>query len=232
MSLRSLIACLVFFVGSLQAAVVDFEGFPPSNPNQGDYYASMNTAGFILTKGNGWLVSIDDRATNIPDSGSVAVLVEGGNDASFTLAAELGEIFDLQSFRASEGRNVQSGNFADYASAGIRVIGYFAAGSTISTDLNFDLIAGNNSISDFQLFSLLGYTALSSVEFIAYGNAVGPRPYSYGHSFGIDDINLAVGSSAAVVSEPSTLPLAASVLLCMCLVTRRKSTPSQLPLRQ
>lgn len=217
-------ATLAFLTSTAGAAPVSFEGYPPSNVNQGDYYASMTEAGFVLTRGNGWLVSISDTATNIPDSGSIAVLVEGGNNASFTLAAELGGMFDLQSFRGSEGRNIQSGNFADYASSGLRVIGYFAAGGSISTDFNFDLIAGNNSATDFQFFSLLGYSGLSSVEFVAYGNAAGPRPYSYGHSFGIDDINVNLFGASSTVPVPGTLPLVATVLACLWIRSVRRSS--------
>ena len=227
MTSKHFLAALALFAGSVNGAMIDFEGFPPSNVNQGDYYAALNISGFVLTKGNGWLVSINDVATNIPDSGSVAVLVEGGNNASFTLAAEFGGMFDLQNFRASEGRNIQSGNFADYASSGMTVTGYFAAGGSISTDLDFDLIAGNNSATDFQLFSLLGYSGLSSVEFVGYGNAAGPRPYSVGHSFGIDDINVTLLGASSSVPEPSTLPLVSTVLACMCLLLRKNSRPFQ-----
>ena len=88
--------CLLplLFIGASKAAVINFES------------GSINQDNFEISSISGTLRIFNNEF--VPDSGSNALLVNGGSPASFELSHANNNLFDLFSFSASEGRNIDT----------------------------------------------------------------------------------------------------------------------------
>ncbi len=189
---KHIFICLTLFgiTGMTNAAVIDFEA------------NSLVEDGFQISSISGTLSFLNNL--NVPDSGSEALLINFGSPASFQLTSTTGNKFDLFDFQSSEGRNISTGFFPRFGSTGITVTGFFELGGNIVSSFNLDQIAEENSLLDFQLFTLSGFQNLSSVTFTAFGG-------SSGFSFGIDDIT--VSESVSSVPVPAAVWLFGSGLI-------------------
>ena len=211
----AVLAMLAICDGDLvQADLVSFEdiatprNFNVQNPTfvSGNY--SFTQAGTGVSSFHA--VARDDQS-NIPNRGSNTYIGDGGAPASIVMVESNGASFDLISVFAAEGRNTNTGYF-DFSSRSIDVLGTFAAGGTISANLNLDLFAQEDDSNDFELFTFVGFEQLSSVQFTGVGG-----PYN-GHSFALDDINVV----STAVPELGSFALFATGLIGLGFNRRRR----------
>ncbi len=208
-----------FLAPSAQATTLDFEEFAGGGfATRG---TSISTQGYLLSATVGDFNSYPvGTVPGVPESGSTSILngrsparPAGSGGASFTLTRDGGLAFSLSSLAASEGRN--AGAFERFGSDGITVAGILLSGGVVSQTLTFDGIAGDNGATDFQIFALTGFDAISSVSFTGFGRLLD------GYSFGIDDIVVA-DAVVSPVPLPAGLPLLLAGLGVMALAGRRK----------
>lgn len=187
------------------ATLIDFNTNPTNTLTS---YASIVEDGFLLRARSGYLSFFN--GDNIPDSGSPALLVNAGSPAAFSLERFDGGVFNLNSFLAAEGRNINSGFFPQFGATSVLVVGNLFGGGTLTSLFNMDSIA-DNSLNDFQRFTLVGFNNLISATFTAVG---GESAYS----FNVDEINV---STANEVPEPTSTALLGLALAGLYAARRR-----------
>jgi hypothetical protein len=220
-SLSVLALLLSVFAPPASAAVITFESLP-TNPNGGvpvgspivDQGFQLSTLGMSNFAGfqEGW--QNNRGASNGTTSLRVASNI---NSAGFRLAATDSSAFDIQSMDLGE--LFRPGDFAFAGNARtVTFTGMFAAGGTISTTFNLDLLAdGPGGISDFQHLAFT--SAWSGLSFLDV--AVSNPTTIYGVHLLVD--NITVNESRASVPEPTTAALMGLGLLGT-LVRRRRAT--------
>ena len=212
---KSVYPALIAVLLSPMAANADFIDFEEFNPpinnliNLGTTDFSSN--GYNFTNINGIFLIVDNGQSNVPNTGSNTLIMDGGNPASFVLSESSGAAFDLDSLLALESRNTTTG-FFQYSSTAIDVLGTFAGGGTVFTTIVLDLFAQENNLLDAQAVTFSGWSGLSSVQFTGVGGV------NSGYGFGLDDITV----NATSVPEPGTLALLGIGLFGIGLSRRRK----------
>lgn len=199
--LKVTFACFAIMSSNSHATLIDFSGLSSSQGN-----TSYTEDGFNFNALSGDFSTYDNA--NTPNSGfGPALIVDHAAQASVSLTKADGGNFDLLSFWGAEGRNNDTGYFATYGSTHIDITGYFGTGGSITWTTNLDLQALNNSSTDFEFFSLSGFTALTRVTFTGGNESTAFD----GFSFNLDQINLS--ATQVQVPEPTTLVIFALGLI-------------------
>lgn len=186
------------------ATVLDFEEFSPPANLVTNFSSSLSSQGFDFSASSGDILIAGNGQPNVPNTGSNTLVMNAGRPSVVTLTTASGAPFTLNSLLAIEGRNTNTGFFV-FSAHDIDVLGTFAAGGTISTTLDLDLFAQENNTLDAELFSFVGWTALSSVRFTGVGGG------QNGWSYGFDNITL----NQATVPEPAAALLLGVALAAM-----------------
>lgn len=204
--------CALPCIGS--AATLDFEEFTTFQ----QLGTQFTTQDFRFTATSGDMLAYPAGVVpTVPESGSTSIGMSNNPNApapvnsSLTVTSVSGALFNLNSFRAAEGRNAGQ-FFAAFASTSIDILGRRSDGSTVSLSFVFDGIAKDDPATDFETVTFSGFTNLTSFSVTGQGGIRG------GYSFLLDDVNVTL----APVPLPAGLPLIVTAVAAMGAVRLRR----------
>lgn len=170
--------------GSTQLSSATFQGFDFTTPGSFNHVLSGHFSNAVSHNGSSFII-----------------LATGAGSAVLMSNAQP---FLVQSFDADTFIHIQG-------TTSITVTGFFTNGGSISQTFVTDAIGdGPGPSTDFQTFSLIGFTDLTSIQFQAND-----------HTLALDNIN--VLPSAAEVPEPGTMLLFGSGLMVLGGALRKRS---------
>ena len=170
--------------GSVALSSATFQGFS---------FTSVGTFSHVLS---------GHFSAAIAHNGSSFLMLAPGAESAIVMS-NAGQAFSLQTFDADTFIHIQG-------ASSLTVTGFFLNGGSITQTFITDTIGdGPGPNTDFQTFSLVGFTNLTSVQFLADNNK----------TVALDNINVA---GSASVPEPATMVLLGTGLFGMAGAIRNK----------
>ncbi|WP_342807101.1 hypothetical protein [Alteromonas sp. M12] len=165
--------------------------------------SSMYTSGNVTFSHSGSFAALNSSTNDDRLSGNTTTALYSFNNSTITMSST--ETFNLVGFDGGETWD----NLPHAWSNSIQVIGYFAAGGSITQVFDLDTI--KDEINGLQTFTASGFTGLSLLEFSGVCLTV------CNPEFSLDNVSI----SSVAVSEPATIGLLGIMLLTMLRIRSR-----------